>query len=154
LRNRNSIELKVGLAGYGYDGIENYKSTEGYFVKLGYKIIYTKTSFTNTLLGPYIKYEIDFTEFKNADLNVKSQYAMINFGLEVGSKERITLELYGGIGISHNEVIYTNQYIFNTYYINYDQINDRRYMYGHSTIGKAKEIAVCVSGGVVLGFSF
>lgn len=154
LGKRNSIELKVGLVGYGYHGIENYIPTEGYFVKLGYKIIYPKTPASNTLLGPYIKYEIDFTEFKNADISVKSQYAMINFGLEVGSNERITLELYGGIGISHNEVNYTNQFIFNSYYFNFDQINDRRYMYGHSTIGKAKEFAACVSGGLVLGFTF
>ena len=153
LNHNQSIELKVAYIGLGdktYGSNYLYDKASGYFVKLGYKFINTKSGDKNSMIGSYIKPEICYTEFNENFINYKSKYAMLNFGVQSILSSSFILEFYAGIGISYNE----SDQITNFLYPNYFDIA-RSYYYSNSSIeGTINKYSTCLSGGMVLSYHF
>lgn len=150
ISNNQSIELKVATIGIGNDQVEEYYDASGFFVKLGYKFIDSKTSSAKTMVGPYIKPEISYSEFKIYDQKFSSKYLAVNYGLQSLLMGQVVIEIYGGVGIAYNEAPAIT--ISGPYYFSYNF--DRDYFYSNTSLSNSKGYASCFTGGLVLSVHF
>ena len=151
IRNQ-SVEFKIAYIGIGersYSSNNTFENTKGYFLKLGYKLVFPKSGDKNSMIGSYIKPEICYTQFRENFVNYKSKYAMLNFGVQSVLGSTFILEFYGGIGVAYNESDQNVSLLYPNYYDTY-----RSYYYSNVSEGGLNQYNTSLSGGMVLSYHF
>lgn len=151
VRNFTSVEMKLGIIGLGIQ--ENY-SAYGAFFKIGPKIKLQKSYVTpetfasHLLRGTYIRPEFIVGYYYHDNLETADSFGghqkldvwniatMLNYGVQFVSKEKITFDLYLGLGVGYSSKIKTE---------------DDQYHYGFSNIRYNTMGSLVISTGVSIG---
>lgn len=153
---KNSIEIKISKIGLGFEAIDDEDQGEGYYVKLGLKVISTLYSTQKLILGNYIKPEIGYSSFNVRNYKYTSTTIMTVFGIEAPLSGSLYLDVYCGLGVANNKRSPLKGIVFNGNSSgsggNYS--NNRFYNYSNLALSNKGDFNICVSAAFTLGFAF
>lgn len=155
-KNETNLEFKLGYIGPGISTA--IREGRGYLVKAGIKFVWPEEQimkglrFTNAFNGKYLRPEIIFNQYSQADESYPNRLyftnAVINlcFGRQHVFRNKVMLDYYAGFGYGYQ----ANNYRASSTY-DRDAV-DLNYVYSHIFLGR--NLPLVVSGGMMIGFCF